>query len=290
LVHIKPKKILTHPGGAHKDDFIACCLCMAIDRVPVVRREPTEDDLEDVGTIVIDVGGVHDPERRNFDHHQFPANYPPTCALTLVLQSIGLYEDAQLFCEWLETAEWFDARGPNETARWLGVEREVLARLNSPIDLALLKRFSQCVELRPGEPMWEMMAIIGEETIGYLRNLRERLDHMEANVKFWEIVVGGDTMHALLLPRSEEMPEDPAMGIGRFLQSKPMDLRVSALVYPDRRGEGYGLSRHNDCLRLDFTRLKNCEDVHFTHARGFIAKTSSVAEDRLKELLRYAWG
>jgi len=289
LIQLKPQRLLTHPGGAHKDDFLACCLFMALYRLPVVRREPGEDDLEDPQTIVIDVGGLHDPERSNFDHHQFPRDYPPTCALTLVLQHLGLYEDAQLFCEWLETTERFDARGPHETARWLGVDRETLARLNSPIDLALLKRFSQCLQLLPGEPLWEVMAMIGEDTISYLRVLRERLQHMEENVEFWEIEVGGDTLHALFLPRSPEMPDNPAMGIGRFLKRKPMELRVAALVYPDRRGNGYGLSRHNDCLRLDFTRLKHFDDVHFAHERGFIAKTSAVDAGRLKELLGLAW-
>jgi len=70
---------------------------------------------------------------------------------SLVLQANGLYEDARLFCDWLETAEWLDARGPVVTARHLGVEREVLARLNSPIDMTLIRRFSHLERLSPGE-------------------------------------------------------------------------------------------------------------------------------------------
>ena len=38
-------RILTHPGGAHKDEFLACCLLLAQNNVSVFRREPTEDDL-----------------------------------------------------------------------------------------------------------------------------------------------------------------------------------------------------------------------------------------------------
>jgi hypothetical protein len=41
---------------------------------------------------------------------------------------------------------------------------------------------------------------------------------------------------------------------------------------------------------LDFTRIGDCEDVHFAHARGFVAKTSATDSGRLKELLRLSWG
>ncbi|MFZ4765329.1 MAG: MYG1 family protein, partial [Roseimicrobium sp.] len=94
--------ILTHPGGAHKDELLACSLLGAVHRVPIVRREPTADDLADPSIAVVDVGGEHAPERHNFDHHQFPADHPPVCALSLALQHLGVYEDARQFCDWLE--------------------------------------------------------------------------------------------------------------------------------------------------------------------------------------------
>ena len=37
-----------------------------------------------------------------------------------MLAHLGLYEDAKRFCDWLETAEWFDSRGPKKTGEWLG--------------------------------------------------------------------------------------------------------------------------------------------------------------------------
>ena len=64
---------------------------------------------------------------------------------------------------------------------------------------------------------------------------------------------------------------------------------IAGLVYPDRRGSGFGLSRHNDHPGLDFTRIENCEDVHFAHARGFVAKTSATDPVRLRELLEKSW-
>ena len=41
-----------------------------------------------------------------------------------MLQHLGLYDDARLFCDWLEAAEWFDCRGPLATAKWAGVPPE----------------------------------------------------------------------------------------------------------------------------------------------------------------------
>ena len=55
--------------------------------------------------------------------------HPPVCALSLVLQHLGVYEDARAFCDWLEPSEWLDTRGAMETSRWLGIGRDTLAKL-----------------------------------------------------------------------------------------------------------------------------------------------------------------
>lgn len=276
--------ILTHPGGAHKDELLACCLLAATHRVPIVRREPTAADLADPNIAVVDVGGEHAPERHNFDHHQFPADHPPVCALSLVLQHLGVYEDARQFCDWLEPAEWFDTRGPNVTAQWLGVDRSTMNKLTSPVDVTVLRRFAKAKQLHPGEPLWEVMSYIGQDLLDYLRELRSRLDFVAANAEFWSF---GDH-EVLFLPRVDPIPDEPSAGISRHLESIGKSPLTAALIYPDRRGGGYGLSRHNDDPRYDFTRIEKEPDVHFAHARGFVAKTSATEINRVKELLHLA--
>ena len=276
--------ILTHPGGSHKDELLACSLLAAVHRVPIVRREPTDSDLADPSIAVVDVGGEHAPERNNFDHHQFPTDHPPVCALSLVLQDLGVYEDARQFCEWLEPAEWFDTRGPNVTAKWLGVDRNAMSKLSSPIDITILRRFAKAKRLEPGEPLWEMLSYIGEDLLEYLRDLRSRLDFIAETAEIWSV----DDHEVLFLPRTEPMPEEPSFGIGRYLESVGKNSTVAALIYPDRRGSGYGLSRHNDHPGYDFTRIEKEPDVHFAHARGFVAKTSASELSRVKELLKIA--
>ncbi len=284
------KTILTHPGGAHKDEVLACSVLLAVQPVPLVRREPTPADLADPTLCVVDVGHVHDPALNNFDHHQFPKDQTPTCSLSLVLQHLGLYAEAREFCEWLETAEWFDCRGPFETAKWLGVDREILAKLNSPIDMTLLKRFSNVTRLEPGEPLWELMRMIGEDLLEYVKTLRDRLDFLEQQAEFWDLEPSGDALQILFLPRREPPLDDPAMGMDRFIERRGKIGQVAGLVYPDRRSSGYGLSRFRDDPRLDFTRVARCPDVHFAHARGFVAKTSATEITRLKTLLKEAAG
>jgi hypothetical protein len=282
--------ILTHPGGAHKDEFLACCLLAARHGAPIVRREPEPADLDDPAVCVVDVGGEHAPERSNFDHHQFPRDHDPICALSLVLMDMGLYEDARMFCDWLEPAEWFDTRGAGGTAKWMGVERDVMLKLNSPVDVTVLRRFARVARLESGGTLYELMRWIGQDLLDYLQSLRERLAYIGEHGEIWTLQTSGaDEFKVLFMPRTDPLPDEPSMGLGRYLDSIGESACVAGLVYPDRRGSGYGMCRHNDHPRLEFTRIDGCDDVHFAHARGFVAKTSATDRKRLKELVTAAW-
>ncbi len=281
--------IVTHPGGAHKDEFLACCTLIAQTPVPIERREPTDADLANPAVAVIDVGNEHNPERNNFDHHQFPRDHPPTCALSLVLQHLSLYEDAREFCSWLEVAEWFDCRGPSDTAEWLGIDRETLGKLNSPLDITVLRRFAGEEIHQPGEPIWELMRMIGQDTLAYIKDLRTRLDFVAEHAEIWTLQADGHAFKALFMPRTDPLPEEASSGLGYHVEKLGLENEVLALVYPDGRGSGYGLRRFNDDARMEFTRISGEKDVLFTHARGFIAKTESSDSERLRDLLRQSF-
>ncbi len=280
-------KIITHPGGAHKDDFLACCLLLAQNPCCIERRNPAPEELADPEIAVVDIGHEHDAAKGNFDHHQFPRDHPPTCSLSLVLQHMELYEDAKAFCDWLEPAEWLDTRGAIETAKWLNISRDALAKLNSPIDVTLLRRFAAAKAHQPSEPLWEIMRWIGEDLVEYLTSLRERLDFIDRHHERWNIVSEVESFEVIFLPRTEPLPDDPSAGLGRFIMDQ--EPGIVGMIYPDGRGEGYGLKRHEDHPGLDFTLIESEPDVHFAHARGFIAKSSATDPDRLRELMRRAW-
>ena len=283
------RTIVTHPGGSHKDDFLAVCVLTAIHGCPVVRREPTAEELADPEIAIVDIGGSHDAALSNFDHHHFPREHPPTCALSLVLQHLGLYEDALQFCDWLETAEWFDSRGPKKTAEWLGVPRRAVSQLNSPIDTTLLRRFGQSTRLEPSEPLYVVMQMIGSDLLEYLRLARERLDFVAARVQRWSIPSGDDVIEALFLPRTDEDADEPSSMLGSYIRAHKLDNLIAATAYPDRRGGGYGIGRYEDHPRLDFSRVEGQPDVHFAHKSGFMCKTSATTPERLQELVKLAW-
>ena len=280
--------IVTHPGGAHKDDFLACSLLAHLHGVPIQRREPTDDDLVNPSICVVDVGGVHDLQRNNFDHHQFARDAPPLCALSLVLQSMGLYEDALSFCAWLRPAEWLDTLGPNETAKLMGIPRTALSELNSPLDITLLNRFANHAELTPENPIYQVMCMVGEDIVSYLHSLRQRLDFLKGHGQYWTIETDGEPIQALFLEQSDALSEDPSFGVYAFIESEGKENEIHALIYPDRRGDGYGLTRYNDNQRLDFSQIESHDEVRFAHKRGFVAKVSTTDPTRLKELLENA--
>lgn len=280
--------IVTHPGSAHKDEFLACSLLAHLHGAPIQRREPTDADLADPSICVVDVGGVHDPERNNFDHHQFPRDAPPLCALSLVLQNMGLYEDALSFCAWLRPAEWLDTLGPNEAAKQMGIPRDALGALNSPLDITLLNRFAKRTELNRENPIYQIMCMVGEDIVNYLRTLRERLNYLKEHCQYWSIATDGEPIQALFLAKTDTISDDPSFGIHAFIQSEGKEDEIQALVYPDQRGEGYGLTRYNDNQRLDFSQIESHDDVRFAHRRGFVAKVSTIDPQRLKDLLANA--
>ena len=281
--------IITHPGSAHKDEFMACAVLLSENRVPVIRREPTDADLADPAIAIVDVGGEHSPERNNFDHHQLPRSQKPTCALSLALQHLNLYEDAQESCPWLEVVEWFDCRGPGGIAELLEVDRDVLHRLHSPLDIILLRRFANQEEHRPGEPIWEIMRMLGQDLVGYIRSYRERINFVEKHAEVWTLERAGTSFKALYMPRLELLPDEASGGLVAHVLKLGLEKEILALIYPDSRGKGYGLRRFKDARQLDFRKLADEEDVHFAHAHGFIAKTSSTEIDRLKALVSAAY-
>jgi Uncharacterised protein family (UPF0160) len=283
------RTILTHPGGAHKDDLLAVCVLIAKHSAPVVRRDPTKEELNDAAVAIVDIGGVHEPERMNFDHHHLPREHAPTCALSLVLEHLGLYQDAQRFCDWLEPAEWFDSRGPKKTADWLGVPRRAISQLNSPIDITLLRRFAQKTELAAGDPLYEYMRFVGEDLIDYLRVARERIDFAAKNVERWSIAHGDDVIEAIFLPRTDPLADEPSTAVANYIRAESLQQTIAAIVYPDRRGEGYGIGRYEEHPKLDFSRVKDQPDVHFAHKSGFMCKTSATDHGRLRELIVGAW-
>jgi len=62
---------ITHPGIFHADDVSTWAYLRLLGLAcPLERRVPTAEEIEDPTVLVFDIGGLHDPKKLVFDHHQ----------------------------------------------------------------------------------------------------------------------------------------------------------------------------------------------------------------------------
>ncbi|PIR85887.1 metal-dependent hydrolase [Candidatus Kaiserbacteria bacterium CG10_big_fil_rev_8_21_14_0_10_44_10] len=88
------QKVVTHNGGFHSDDVFAVAtlqIHFGVENVEVIRTR--DEAIIASGDIVVDVGGVYEPEKQRFDHHQVGApgreNGIPYAAFGLVWKEYG---------------------------------------------------------------------------------------------------------------------------------------------------------------------------------------------------------
>ncbi len=278
-----PKRtILTHPGKAHRDEFMSCCLLIAggmADRIE--RRDATLPEVFDPEVIVLDQGGRHGEEMMNFDHHQFERDAAPACSITLVLPLLGVdAEVARSIWGWLEFTERMDSKGPFATAKALGLTPDALLASASPIEATVLRWFQEQETLGESSPLWGLMERIGKEKLQYLEKLLERFDYLYDNIDVIKVGRSNETGVDLLFvdARCVDRSESPAMGLTAYCEA--LAKRKGAIgreeivgtITQDDRGAGTALYRWKDHPVVDFSRLEGHPDVEFAHKGGFIAK------------------
>lgn len=65
------KTIGTHDGKFHADEALACSLLLMTDAFKGASVNRSRDpEILDKMDIVVDVGGVYDPIKHRYDHHQ----------------------------------------------------------------------------------------------------------------------------------------------------------------------------------------------------------------------------
>ncbi len=65
----KSKTVVAHSGEFHADDvFAVASLSLLLGKVKVIRTR--DQKIIEKGDYVVDVGGIHDPSKNRFDHHQ----------------------------------------------------------------------------------------------------------------------------------------------------------------------------------------------------------------------------
>ncbi len=255
-------KIVSHPGSAHKDDFLSVSVLLAtLKQAEVFRREPTEEDLKDPHTYVVDVGLELTPELHNFDHHQ-DRSLP--CAFHLVMQHLGHHDAAMSMFAWYPHMSMMDVSGPYRTAEHLGVDSSVLFASSSPIDGYIISTFASLESLNAHNPLYDLMKALGENLIALIGRKMERLERLKSEAKVVQV------KHLKAVASNIDSSPKLAMELYlRFLN----DENIVMSITPSNRGEGWELLRLGDNTIVDFRVLENDSKIRFVHGSGFLAKT-----------------
>jgi hypothetical protein len=277
-------KIISHPGPGHRDDFLAVSILLAAaENFPtVLRKEPSKAECIDTKVAVVDIGKNHNPDILMFDHHQFPSDAPPTCAMNLVVDYLGLTDAFKLCYPWYEITGIIDSKGPMYAATHLGINpKNNLFQMLSPMEEWLLAGWSQHRVLnhsiegqnlneREAHTLYGLMHRFGESLI----DRAEEFEHRWEDLKHTETHLIPETNLHWLDVSNFDRNDDPAMAVNQYIRTECPEAIVS--VSQDDRGEGMTLYRLNDHPQIDFSRLKNEESVLFAHNNGFVAKTKQM--------------
>ncbi len=266
--------IVTHPGEAHRDDLMAVAVLLAhFPRAAVVRRDPTPDELADPTVAVVDVGLAHDPDRMTFDHHQFPRDHEPVCALTLVLDRLGLLGHARAALPWLGPTEVLDSKGPAPFARLLGMPADRLHLAFGPVEGFVLRAFAGLSALAPDEPHHDLLLALGRDVVNYVTRFAARQELLAVKATVHLVPCGGgrslEVVDAAFIPPAD----NPVLGLEAWVKANYPAAAVT--VTRDDRGDGLAVFRRNDHPRIDFSVLEGTAGCVFAHKNGFVAKLAA---------------
>jgi hypothetical protein len=260
----KVRRIVTHGGLPHMDDIMACAIAYALG-VPhdavIERRNPKPGELESMTVLVLDVGGTHDPEHLDFDHHQRSREEEPKCAFKLFSEWLGVDEEFSMLFPWYATWNLLDVAGPNVTAAALGTTWDRLEGLvANPLADFVIRRFADDPSFR------QKIVLTLSNAIDLTRRLWKSINEKVVALEVCGLPAGDFTACA-----TEEISRCSDIWIRLN--------RPALIISKDNRGEGLTILRCNDDPRLDFSRCVGRPYAVFCHPGGFLVKTRNRGDD-----------
>lgn len=248
---MKQQLIITHPGGAHFDELAAISLILAVHNNTVFRierREVAQVELDDPNVWVVDTGNRHEPEKRNFDHHQdtdCPASF------VLVAGHLGLLETMSIM-PWWQFKDSIDRIGPGRSSIKYNAGDDLVNR--NPVETWLKARFAS-------EPNVTLPVLkdLGIHMIENARILKKQIDFWKTSSRL--VIAGVPVMIG-------ETREIAGLEEFRRLDENPPDIVISL----DRLANAWRLYRY-DGAPVDFSLISDCPEIAFAHKNGFMAKT-----------------
>ena len=267
--------IITHPGRSHRDEFLASCVAIANDLTinRIERRAATQSDLEDPEIYVIDIGKQHEPKLLNFDHHHFTVEDGVYCALSLILQHMGIYDMAKMIFPWLKFSEIMDVQGPAAAARACGVTggAKSLLQFLSPVEKMLLREFEEKTIIKVGSTQFKLMKRLGNTLIADVSAVIERHRELAKGHNLLHMKVDG------LKVVWVGIEDNPLFGLEPYLLQNGFE-DVAITITKDDKGTGWLLYRRNNHPRVDFSKLEGNENILFIHNDGHLAKLKTKVD------------
>jgi len=264
---MKAQLIITHPGSAHFDEVAAVSLILAVyaDTVfHIERREPVQADLDNPDVWVVDIGDRHEPEKRNYDHHQ-DTDCP--AAFVLVAEYLGLLETMSVM-PWWHFKDEVDRFGPVKSSVKYHAGDNLVNQ--NPVQSWLVASFAS-----EPEASLPLLKAFGAHLIEVARILKSQIDFWKTSSRL--VISGVPVMIG-------ETKESAGLEEFRRLDENPPDIVISL----DRRDKGWCFFRY-DGTPVDFSLISDCPEIAFAHKSGFIAKTKErLAIDDLIALVSKA--
>jgi len=245
------QSIITHPGSAHFDEVTAVSLILAVyadTDFRIERREPTQAELDNPDVWVIDIGDLHEPEKRNFDHHQ-DTDCP--AAFVLVAEYLGLVETMSVMPWWYFKDE-VDRFGPGNSSVKYHAGDDLVNR--NPVERWLVARFAS-----EPEASLTLLKSFGTHIIEDARMLKSQIDFWKTSSRL--VIAGVPAMIG-------ETRESAGLEEFRRLDENPPGIVISL----DRRDKGWRLFRYEG-TPVDFSLISDRPEIAFAHKSGFMAKT-----------------
>lgn len=277
-------RIIVHPGSAHRDDFLSCCILIAkkAREYPILRRDPTQQDLDDPECFVVDCGCQFDPKLNNYDHHQFDRDHEPVCSLSLIIKSDpDLGDDFLNMFPWIKFTEIIDSKGPDAACEYLGLPINMFPAINNPVERYVLEWFGGQESVHVGSDLWYMMLLIGQDVLRRYQTIKAKLNFLQKKSTI-EKIKDVDVIFAM----ERDPYSSPSFCLDLYKTKFHPTLGISVIPDEPQRGNGWCLYRFNNHPKVDFCRIKDDPRVMYSHKGGFVAKTkSAISKQEIVELL-----
>ena len=260
----KVRRIVVHGGLAHVDDIMACAIAYAFG-VPhdaqIERRNPASEELAAVTTLVLDVGGVHDPSRLDFDHHQRSRSEEPKCAFKLLGEWLGADEELSTLFPWYSAWNVIDVMGPFAAAKEMGASwGRIEGIVENPLADFVIRRFADDPSFR-------------------CKTARALGNGIALTRRLWASFRKKVVPKTLAGLPAADFTDCATEEISRCSDAWIRLNSPACIVSKASRGEGLTILRCNDDPRLDFTRCAGRPYAAFCHPGGFLVKTMSRSDD-----------